>query len=333
MSLVSVIVPVYNTEPYLEACVRSVLGQTCSDFELILVDDGSTDGSAALCEKLCAEDRRIKLLRQENRGVSAARNSAMRVAQGEYLFFLDSDDGIHPRLLQTLLALAKETGAAITRSNSVRIEERALFPAASDEEIQYVYLDSQTAVQAFCFLRRDIRVSNQIGGALVRRSALKVHTFDEEMPSSEDAKFLYQSMSQGADLVLFWPKWYYQRKNSQSLTRRRRPQVYEVRHQFYRDVSDNELKQGRPANASAINQLAVERLLYEYRVDRRSRNRQMVECWREIAKQQVQGPAYPSIPGFLRAKFWLAFHCYPLYQFIGCIYHWLRDRGAHEQAD
>jgi len=88
----SVVIPVYNVAPYLERCVNSVLRQSFRDYEMILVDDGSTDGSGVLADRLAAQDARILVLHQENQGLSGARNSGLRAASGEYVVFLDSDD-------------------------------------------------------------------------------------------------------------------------------------------------------------------------------------------------------------------------------------------------
>lgn len=89
---VSVVIPVYNVLPYLERCVRSVLNQTYKDLEIILIDDGSTDGSGDLCDTLTGYDRRIRVVHQNNMGLSAARNTGIHHASGDYVIFLDSDD-------------------------------------------------------------------------------------------------------------------------------------------------------------------------------------------------------------------------------------------------
>lgn len=111
--LVSIIIPVYNTEAYLRDCVQSALAQSYPHFELILIDDGSEDGSASLCASLCGEDRRIRFLPRPHMGVSTARNAGMEAAGGKYLFFLDSDDTMHPLLLEALVHLCEGTGAAL----------------------------------------------------------------------------------------------------------------------------------------------------------------------------------------------------------------------------
>ena len=103
MPTISVIVPVYNTEQYLSRCVDSILAQTFTDFELILVNDGSNDGSGAICDEYAEKDPRVNVIHQENRGVSPARNMGLDHASGEYLYFVDSDDYIDPALLETVI--------------------------------------------------------------------------------------------------------------------------------------------------------------------------------------------------------------------------------------
>jgi glycosyltransferase involved in cell wall biosynthesis len=100
--LISIIVPVYNTLPYLETCVHSICAQTYSRIEIILVDDGSTDGSSALCDELAQRDMRIQVIHQPNAGQSAARNRGLIVATGECIGFVDSDDYIDKEMYQTL---------------------------------------------------------------------------------------------------------------------------------------------------------------------------------------------------------------------------------------
>ncbi len=106
--LVSIVVPVYNAEPFLDRCVRSVTAQRYCDFELILVDDGSTDRSGELCDTYARNDARIRVAHVRNGGPSSARNAGLRLAQGEFLYFLDADDEMTPDALEVLLGLARE---------------------------------------------------------------------------------------------------------------------------------------------------------------------------------------------------------------------------------
>lgn len=105
---VSVVIPVYNVEKYLDETIQSVLHQELQDFEIILVNDGSTDSSATICKKYASLDPRIYFFDQENAGVSVARNNGLSHAVGEYVYFLDSDDTIEPTFLSASLAIAKQ---------------------------------------------------------------------------------------------------------------------------------------------------------------------------------------------------------------------------------
>lgn len=109
--VVSVIVPLCNALPHLPACIQSVMDQTFTAWELILIDDGSTDGSGELCEAYAQKDPRIRVIHQENRGVSAARNQGIRAARGSYTCFMDSDDSIEPSLLANMVEVMETTGA------------------------------------------------------------------------------------------------------------------------------------------------------------------------------------------------------------------------------
>lgn len=105
----SVVIPVYQAEKDLKRCVLSWLAQTERELELILVDDGSTDGSAALCDELASIDQRVRVIHQSNAGVSSARNAGIQAAEGEFLLFTDSDDYVAPDYLEKMARLQKET--------------------------------------------------------------------------------------------------------------------------------------------------------------------------------------------------------------------------------
>ena len=110
---ISVVIPVYNVEQFLRECVDSVLEQTVSDFEIILVDDGATDSSGAICDEYGAKDQRVRVIHQANGGLSAARNRGLDAANGEYIYFLDSDDYLAPNTLEALLECAEQAAADV----------------------------------------------------------------------------------------------------------------------------------------------------------------------------------------------------------------------------
>lgn len=114
MPEISVIVPVYNVGKFLARCVESILDQTFTDFELILVDDGSTDNSLVLCDHFAERDSRVKVIHQKNAGVSAARNAGLDIMSGNYIMFVDSDDAVHPEILRILYDISAAKGSDIS---------------------------------------------------------------------------------------------------------------------------------------------------------------------------------------------------------------------------
>ncbi|MFT4412579.1 glycosyltransferase family 2 protein [Fredinandcohnia humi] len=112
--VVSIIVPIYNVEKYLKSCIESILTQTLTDIEVILVNDGSTDGSGKICDEYAASDTRVKVIHKEYGGVSSARNVGVKTAKGEYIGFVDSDDRINKEMYRELYHLCKDTHSDIS---------------------------------------------------------------------------------------------------------------------------------------------------------------------------------------------------------------------------
>lgn len=119
--MISIIIPVYNVEQYLDKCLQSVIHQTYQDIEIILVDDGSSDNSGILCDKWQEKDSRIKVIHKSNGGVSNARNVAIEQANGEYLMFIDSDDIVSDDLCKVLFEMLKNNNADISICNATHI--------------------------------------------------------------------------------------------------------------------------------------------------------------------------------------------------------------------
>ena len=120
MSLLSVIVPVYKVEAYLDQCVQSILNQTYNDLELILVDDGSPDRSGAMCDAWAERDSRVRVIHKENGGVCSARNAGLDAAGGEYVAFVDSDDWIAPEMYADMMAQAREHDCDVVLCDCVK---------------------------------------------------------------------------------------------------------------------------------------------------------------------------------------------------------------------
>ena len=119
---VSIIVPVYNAEKYLERCIRSLQSQTLRDIEIILVNDASEDSSLEICEKAATEDLRIKVISKENEGAGMARNAALKIATGKYIGFVDSDDYIEEKMYQTLYEKAEKYNSDLVMSGVLFVD-------------------------------------------------------------------------------------------------------------------------------------------------------------------------------------------------------------------
>lgn len=114
--MVSIVIPVYNLQNYLEECIQSLINQSWKDIEILLIDDGSTDNSSVLCDDLAKKDKRIRVLHKKNGGVSSARNAGISMAKGEYITFIDGDDWVSEKYIETLYHLITSYSADVVAS-------------------------------------------------------------------------------------------------------------------------------------------------------------------------------------------------------------------------
>lgn len=152
--MISVIVPIYNSEKLLAKCIDSLLAQSYSDFELVLVDDGSTDRSGIFCDDYCERDKRIKVIHQENLGVSEARNHGLDVARGEYVCFVDSDDYVTEDYLSNFTFGVDLSVQGYMVSNRGDIIKRSYKNTYSENDAARIYCTSQLHSGPICKLCR-----------------------------------------------------------------------------------------------------------------------------------------------------------------------------------
>ena len=182
-NLISVIVPVFNVEAYLARCLDCILNQTYSDYEMLLIDDGSTDSSGKICDDYSRRDPRIKVFHKKNGGVSSARNIGLRNAVGGCVVFVDSDDFIHPQYLETLYNAYVSEKADIVICDYEKIKE---YP----EEFHPFYTEAVVhRLRYEDYLDYDLCNTNNIVTKLYRKEVLKDHLFDEDLVYGEDAVF------------------------------------------------------------------------------------------------------------------------------------------------
>ena len=144
---ISVIIPVYNTEQYLSRCLDSILSQSFDDFELLLIDDGSTDSSGAICDSYAEKDSRVRVFHKENGGVSSARNLGLDNAKGEWIYFVDSDDEVLPDGLLTMVNCISEE-VDVVMGGFVEVDEGGN-PLAVEEKAVLTLSKKQSAISLY----------------------------------------------------------------------------------------------------------------------------------------------------------------------------------------
>ncbi|MBD2872038.1 glycosyltransferase [Paenibacillus arenilitoris] len=217
---ISVIIPVYNAEPYIADCVQSLLGQTLQACEFIFVDDGSTDKSGLIIESYRLRDDRIKLITQENQGVSAARNAGLRAAAGEYAGFVDADDYIAPDMYETLYLAAAQRDCDVVVSNfESEIEGAKVVTAYPFRENAALDRDYIRQHMMPYFLQTDDL--NTAVNKIYRLSVLRRHrvAFPEKVALGEDCLFNMLFFGHAASAFYLNYSGYYYREVSGSATR------------------------------------------------------------------------------------------------------------------
>ena len=190
MTRISVIVPVFNVRDYLETCVKSIQAQTVADWELILVDDGSADGSGELCDRLAEADGRIRVLHRTNAGVGAARNAGLDAAKGEYILFLDGDDSYEPVAMERLLSLIEDTGADAAAAGALWVNEKGEITKHIAPQ-NGVYASTEDILRAFFLHSAGL---DSCWGKLFRTSVLKDIRFSA-YTRAEDALFCARALT------------------------------------------------------------------------------------------------------------------------------------------
>ena len=141
---VSIIVPIFNVEELVIGCLTSIQKQTFTDFEVLCIDDGSTDKSGVLAEQFAEKDNRFRVIHQENKGLSGARNTGIKAAKGAYIYFVDSDDYIHPRALEILCDIMQKYPSDVVGGGFVKTSDvyGGHFPEIKEEDLRVTVYDN-----------------------------------------------------------------------------------------------------------------------------------------------------------------------------------------------
>ncbi len=213
--MISIIVPVFNAGRYLDKCIASILTQTYSDFELILINDGSTDNSLQLCNKYAQIDSRIIVVSQQNSGAGVARNAGLKIANGDYVGFVDSDDYIHSSMYELLYDAAISNNADIVQCGYVKVSAHEDVISGSN----YTNLVQDNPKKAFEDYCKHRNVDNYSPCKLFKRERITDIWFGD-YKYSEDAYFIFQAFLKCRKLVVIPDQLYYYVQTPDSACRR-----------------------------------------------------------------------------------------------------------------
>ncbi|MCX4306693.1 MAG: glycosyltransferase family 2 protein [Acetatifactor sp.] len=249
---ISVIVPVYNSIDCLERCVRSICAQTYKDLEILLIDDGSTDGTEELCERLSAEDERIRVAHKKNGGASSARNVGLELARGEYLGFVDSDDYIEPYVYEEMVRVLEEGKYPVVQISRDEVDEAGRRLAdVCVPPAQAWFCEAESFIKELLLHRGDCSFCTK----LFPREVFAGHRFPEG-ELNEDFRLLLELLQEIAGIFILPGQGYHVVCRRESTTRKRTKDSFS---RVFLDIVDN---------ADRIQEL-VERkypALYEYAI-------------------------------------------------------------------
>ena len=311
---VSIIIPLFNSELYIGACIQSVLKQTYGNWEIIMVDDGSTDKSFSIGKDLSLSDERIRFFHQEHKGVSAARNLALDRALGEYVFFLDSDDAIHPCLLEQYIWAAEQNQAQMVMCDFRKLKTKQMGKVLQEAEkcegkVEWRIGEKNETEEWFHL--KYLRQISGIGGKMIARDLVEELRFDEKLYFGEDTLFLYNLIGRQIKIAYAVAEWYYYRMHSANRKYSSDSILNGKCTECCRIIRDSEYQKGEKKFAvcwEAINTALMEQSYIEMK-----RRREKCNQLKEAAVEEIGHILFRMM--YLRRKvmFLMCFYCYPIY--------------------
>lgn len=316
--MISVIVPVYNSERYLSTCLESILGQTYKDLQVIAVDDGSSDGSGKILDEYCQKDSRLEVYHQENQGVSAARNLGLRHVKGEYVTFVDSDDTLEVDLYEILLKYADEYQVSIAHCGYNKVTPEGIKPVCGTEKI-YV----QNNEEALSYLIGGGLFVGSLWNKLYKAALFEGVKFDETIQINEDLLVNYLLFKQvNKSVFVDVTKYNYWERENSSCSRtdciKKAEDCVRVAEYMYFDI--NSINVNRVARNRYLNQLLFCYRSYAYcKMPKYKTECKKIEkqIWNEVQKEKIRNRKIN-----INAKF---IHYMPLiYKYLYVIYDKIR---------
>lgn len=245
MKKISIIIPVYNAGNYISICLKSVIEQSYTNWEIILIDDGSTDNSKEIYEKIATKNNKIKVFQQTNKGVSSARNLGIEKADGDYIVFLDADDWIDSIFLERMLEVIEKENADIVQCNSYYannnkyIERKHIRPSYSiRNNMNELQLD--ILYREYDEKKNDCSVGAMRGvwGKIFKASIIKKITFNEKIDIFEDGIFVLNALQNSKKVVLMDEYYYYYRMTENSSNTKYKPDFSSKVIEIFREINN-----------------------------------------------------------------------------------------------
>lgn len=215
--LVSVIIPIYQVEQYIERCVNSVINQTYKNLEIILVDDGSTDASGEIADKYSQIDDRVIVMHKDNGGLSSARNSGLDIANGEYVLFVDSDDWIDAEMVEYLVKLLQQyPQAQIAQCDRLKVDKEKK-PVKNNKKKECVVLKNKKEMLESFFRINGEQSNTGVWKNLIKRSLLEEFRFVDTL--NEDVEACYEWYTRAENVIVTNRKLYYYFENAVGITK------------------------------------------------------------------------------------------------------------------
>ena len=206
--MVSVIIPVYNVEKYLKRCTDSILGQSYTDLEVILIDDGSTDSSGEICDQIMQADPRVKVIHKKNGGVSSARNCGLDLCTGAYVSFADADDWMHPDMLRDMIAAIEAHEADFAVCKEQHVTEGPSGELVFSEAKRWDSISGQLAVDRDGVYQKVFAQTATLWNKVFRRDLIGEKRLDTSLRYGEDCAFVLDVLN-NANRAVIVPEVYY----------------------------------------------------------------------------------------------------------------------------
>lgn len=314
--LLSIIVPVYDVENYLQKCIDSILAQTFTDFELILVDDGSPDNCPALCDAAAAKDARIRVIHQKNGGLSAARNAGLDVARGEWIGFVDSDDYIAPEMYETLYKAVQSTGADLALCDYVKVDETGALCTQTHVAVPQKSLTGRELLQKAYWTTVQIAWNKLYHRTIFAQLRYLVGKLNEDF-------FVIPEICLNTQKAVVVPDvlYYYVQRGDSIMGKSRTLRHYdaaEAAQHYWNCLVENRVYETLPA-AAECTFCVVSRIYWTLpaALHKEPRSMEMLRMQSETVRRTRQ---YCAVPLKLQLQSWLLWRCPQ-------VYGWLRDRS------